>query len=73
MEWVRDAITDLCTVIKDEANGLIDAIALSDQMLGSPIGSQDGNVYNRFLGLIKTLPSTFEKPTYWKEIQSQKP
>lgn len=73
MEWVREAITELCASVKDEANGLIDAIALSDEMLGSPIGAYDGDIYNRFMGLIKTLPSTFEKPTYWREIHNQKP
>lgn len=72
IEWVRDLITELCSILKDEANGLVDAFTLNDDILGSPIGAYDGDIYNRFLGLIRTLPGTFEKPSYWREIFHKK-
>lgn len=68
IEWVREAIMELCKTIKDEANCLIDAVAVTDDMLGSPIGCYDGDVYNRFISHLYSVPGTFEKPHYWKEI-----
>lgn len=69
IEWVRKAIMELCGIIKDEANGLIDTFGVTDDMLGSPIGAYDGDIYNRFLGHLYTVPGTFEKPHYWKEAR----
>jgi len=67
--WVRSAIVDLCRVIKDEANALIDVFGITDEMLGSPLGAQDGDVYNRFINHLYSVPGTFERPSYWKEIR----
>lgn len=65
---VKDRIITLCRELKDEAIGIIDAIATPDEMLNSPIGAYDGDVYNRFIGAVWTAPGAFEKPWYWREI-----
>jgi acyl-CoA oxidase len=66
---VKNVLVQLCKEMKDEANGLIDVIAPPDEVLGSPIGASDGDIYNRFLGLLYTNPGTFEKPFYWQDIK----
>lgn len=39
----------LANKLKDEAIGLIDALAPPDEILGSIFGSSDGDIYNRYL------------------------
>jgi len=36
----------------DEVVGIIDAIAPPDEVLGSPIGCYDGDIYNKFLNIV---------------------
>lgn len=65
---VRENIINLCADLKNEALGIVDALATPDGLLNSPIGSSDGDIYNRFIGAVWTAPGTFEKADYWKEI-----
>jgi Acyl-CoA oxidase. len=54
--------------LKGEVIGILDAIAPPDGVLNSPIGSSDGDIYNRFINTVWSAPRAFEKPYYWKEI-----
>ena len=67
--FVREKVVTLCREIKDEAIGIIDAITVPDELLNSPIGASDGDVYNRFISAIWTAPKAFERPEYWKDIR----
>ncbi len=60
---IRASIVSLCRQLKDNAVSLMDAVALPDFILNSPIGMSDGHVstmfitfiYNFVLFLIATL------------------
>lgn len=67
----RDKVDGLCKELKNEVIGLLDAVAPPDHVLNSPIGSYDGDVYNRFIQAVWTAPSAFERPYYWKEIHGK--
>jgi len=69
LTFVRERVKELCKEVKDEAIGMIDALAVPDAVLNSAIGSSDGDVYNRFITAIWTAPGTFEKAPYWKQIK----
>lgn len=71
-KYLREEIKKLCADLKSEVNSLIDAIAPPDEVLNSPIGAYDGDIYNRFISTVFTAPGCFEKPDYWREIVSKK-
>ena len=70
LSFVREKVVTLCSEVKDEAIGIIDAITLPDELLNSAIGAADGDVYNRFINAVWTAPKAFEKAPYWKEIRN---
>jgi len=70
--FVREKIKELCKELKDEVIGLIDAVAIPDALLNSPIGAYDGDVYNRFINAVWTAPGAFERASYWREIREGK-
>lgn len=70
--FVRERVKELCKEIKDEAIGLIDAVAVPDAILNSPIGASDGDVYNRFINAVWTAPGALERAPYWREIREGK-
>lgn len=43
---------ELCSELKKEVIGITDALAPPDEVLASPFGAFDGDVYNKYLGLI---------------------
>lgn len=65
---IREKIRQLCQDLKGEVIGILDAIAPPDGVLNSPIGSSDGDIYNRFINTVWSAPRAFEKPYYWKDI-----
>lgn len=71
-KFLREEIKKLCLELKSEVNGVIDAISPPDEVLNSPIGARDGDIYNRFISTVFTAPGCFEKPDYWREIISRK-
>jgi acyl-CoA oxidase len=66
---VRERVVTLCRELKDEAIGIIDALAMPDELLNSAIGSTNGDIYNNFISALWAAPQTFDKPAYWKEIR----
>lgn len=46
---VKRLLMKLSNQLKDEAIGIIDALAPPDEILGSIFGSSDGDIYNKFL------------------------
>jgi len=69
LEWIRGEIKTLCADLRTEAVGILDALAPADEVLNSPIGAFDGDIYNRFINTIFAAPNAFERPSYWKEIR----
>lgn len=55
--------------LKGELVSIIDALSVPDHVLNAPIGSSDGDIYNRFINVMFTAPKAFTKPDYWKEIR----
>ena len=37
----------LCFELKDEAVGIVDALAPPDEIIGSPFAASDGDIYNK--------------------------
>jgi len=68
--FVKELLIDRNLELKDEAVGIIDAIAPPDNVLGSPLGSYDGNLYNKFLNMVMTAPGCYEKVSWWRDIHN---
>ena len=69
-EWVKELIIERNFELKNEVVGIIDAIAPPDSVHGSPLGSFDGDLYNRFLNMVMTAPGCYEQISWWKEIHN---
>ena len=58
---IRDTILELCLELKDEAIGLIDAIAPPDYVLNSVLGCSTGNVYKNLYNSMVQSNGAFDK------------
>jgi hypothetical protein len=54
--------------MKDDFIGIIDVIAPPDEVLGSPFGSYDGDIYNKYITRIMSAKDCFRRVDWWKEI-----
>lgn len=52
MLWLRDSLYAMFDKVRDELVAVVDALGPPDGVLNSVIGSQDGDLYNRFVGKI---------------------
>ncbi|XP_028133538.2 peroxisomal acyl-coenzyme A oxidase 3-like [Diabrotica virgifera virgifera] len=65
---IQDAILKLCADLKDDAVGLVDAIAVPDFILRSCLGSSDGQVYKRLKESMTKDKYNMNRPPWWKEV-----
>ncbi|XP_040602893.1 peroxisomal acyl-coenzyme A oxidase 3 isoform X2 [Mesocricetus auratus] len=70
---MEDAILALCMQLKDDAVALVDVIAPSDFVLGSPIGRADGELYKNLWSAILQQHGVLERAAWWPEFTANKP
>eukprot|EP01017_Pseudomicrothorax_dubius_P041281 TRINITY_DN6583_c0_g1_i3.p1 TRINITY_DN6583_c0_g1~~TRINITY_DN6583_c0_g1_i3.p1 ORF type:complete len:685 (+),score=152.52 TRINITY_DN6583_c0_g1_i3:51-2105(+) len=70
IEAIRTRIVSLCGELKDEAIGIIEAVADPEEILSSPLATENGDIYGKFLQMVRTFPGTFERPAWWRELRS---
>ncbi|CAD8063787.1 unnamed protein product [Paramecium primaurelia] len=68
---VKRLLMKLSNQLKDEAIGIIDALAPPDEILGSIFGSSDGDIYNKFIQKIYSGKNTFQKVPWWEQIHNK--
>ncbi|XP_040602894.1 peroxisomal acyl-coenzyme A oxidase 3 isoform X3 [Mesocricetus auratus] len=59
--------------LKDDAVALVDVIAPSDFVLGSPIGRADGELYKNLWSAILQQHGVLERAAWWPEFTANKP
>lgn len=64
---VREAIIQLCEEIGEVSVNVVDAILPSDKILGSAIGSSDGQAYKRMIDSVESAPEVYDPP-YWLPV-----
>ncbi|XP_031197489.1 peroxisomal acyl-coenzyme A oxidase 3 [Mastomys coucha] len=69
---MEDAILTLCVQLKDDAVALVDVIAPSDFVLGSPIGKADGELYKNLWAAILQQSGVLERASWWPEFTANK-
>lgn len=62
---MRKLIVELSAKLKEEAIGIIDALGLPDEILGSVFGSSDGDIYKRYMQKIQATKGAFERVPWW--------
>ena len=67
---MKELLIERSFELKDEVVGVIDALAAPDNVHGSPLGSYDGNMYNKFLNMVMTAPGCYEKVSWWRDIHN---
>lgn len=70
---MEDAILALCVQLKDDAVALVDVIAPSDFVLGSPIARADGELYKNLWAAILQQNGVLERAAWWPEFTAHKP
>jgi len=61
---LRSCISDL----RADAVGLVDAFNLSDSILKSPLGANDGDVYGHYLDRVRSAHPPPSKAPYWESV-----
>ncbi|KAH9525616.1 acyl-Coenzyme A oxidase [Bulinus truncatus] len=70
---IREAILQLCLLLKPDAVSLVDAIAPPDFILSSPIGCSDGQIYKNLYSAMMQGNRTLERANYWQEAITPPP
>nr|XP_006812777.1 PREDICTED: peroxisomal acyl-coenzyme A oxidase 3-like [Saccoglossus kowalevskii] len=65
---IREAIVQLCRILKDDAVALVDVIAPRDFILNSALGKADGEIYKNIFSAIMKTPKVMERPDWWREF-----
>ena len=67
MFLVKDSVVSLCGHVRGFVVPAVDAFALSDAILRSPLGRRDGNVYENYFQRVLKKPNAEAKPPYYDE------
>lgn len=67
-EMIQMGILALLPIIKNDAVGLIDAIAPCDFIVNSALGNGDGEVYKHLQAAVMNGPGALERPSWWKDV-----
>ena len=54
--------------LRPDAVALVDAFDFPDAILNSPLGREDGNVYEHYLAAIKGAPRSYGVPREWQRM-----
>ncbi|XP_056637255.1 peroxisomal acyl-coenzyme A oxidase 3-like isoform X2 [Diorhabda sublineata] len=65
---IQNAVLQLCRDLKDDAVGLVDAIALPDCFLRSVLGASDGQVYKHLYESMTKNKYNMNRPPWWKDV-----
>ena len=55
---------------KDHLVAVIDAIALPDHLIGSPLGARDGHVYEKYFAEVERQKGVYEKAEWIEEMKA---
>jgi acyl-CoA oxidase len=61
---IKAYIVTLCEELAESSVRIIDAIALPDKLIGSPLGAQDGQVYRHFMQAVEGAKGCYEKASW---------
>ncbi|XP_059618292.1 peroxisomal acyl-coenzyme A oxidase 3 isoform X2 [Phlebotomus argentipes] len=67
-ELYERGILDLLPIIKDDALGLVDALAPPDFILNSPLGASNGEIYKNLQTTLMQAPGTLERANWWRDV-----
>jgi acyl-CoA oxidase len=61
---IKAYVVTLCEELAESSVRIIDAIALPDKLIGSPLGAQDGQVYRHFMQAVEGAKGCYEKASW---------
>ncbi|OMJ88879.1 hypothetical protein SteCoe_2542 [Stentor coeruleus] len=61
---IRDTFIKLASELAPASLQIVDALAASDKILGSVIGSSDGQAYSRMINAVESEPKCYYKPKW---------
>jgi len=71
-DLVRNEILNLCTGLKDELISILDVISPPDEVLGAPLGSSNGFIFENYLNQVYNFKGCFERPNWWEILHHKK-
>lgn len=69
IDVINGLVDELCVSVRDQVIGLTDAFGLTDFFINAPIGSYDGNVYEKYFAKVNQQnPATNPRPEYYDSV-----
>ncbi|ORY32176.1 acyl-coenzyme A oxidase I [Naematelia encephala] len=68
MDKVQDSVDTLCAEVRTVAIPLVDAFALSDHIVNSPLGRFDGSVYESYFAQVQASNPTPKEHPYFNRL-----
>ena len=69
---IKAYVVSLCEELAESSVRIIDAIALPDKLVGSPLGMQDGQVYRHFMQAVEGAKECYEKASWVGLLQEMR-
>ncbi|XP_031352226.1 peroxisomal acyl-coenzyme A oxidase 3-like isoform X2 [Photinus pyralis] len=69
VNYIQDAILELCNEMKKCAVSVTDALAPPDFVINSVLGKADGKLYDNIQAEFFNNPNAMSRPTWWREIK----
>lgn len=67
-KMVKDGVLQMCTTLKPDIIGVVDALAPPDFVVNSVLGNADGEVYKNLEQEFFNNPGAMSRPHWWHEI-----
>jgi acyl-CoA oxidase len=67
---IKELVLRLTREFKNESVAIIDAIAPPDEIIWSPLGQSNGEIYKNLFNTVRSAPGAFERPSYWALLRT---
>jgi acyl-CoA oxidase len=71
-DLIRNEILDCCNNLKDHFVTILDVISPPDEILGAPLGSSTGFIFENYLNHVFNSKGCYERPEWWDIIHHKK-
>jgi len=68
MDKVQSEVDSLCLTLREVAIPVVDAFALSDHIVNSPLGRYDGEVYEHYFNLVRASNPPLKEHPYFSRL-----
>ena len=72
-DLLKNEILNICQTLKNELISIIDVISPPDEVIGAPMGSSNGFIFDNYLNNVYNSKGCFERSDWWEILHHKQP